>query len=207
MCRPAVTSCDIAEFCTGRSAECPKDYYIRDGVTCDEGLTCASGQCTSRDEQCLGRGSVMNVTKSCQNNNEACKMSCNKPGSKSQCLLFSGNFIDGTPCGIGGSCKAGSCQNSDTASHHWAKENLKILIPVCIVAFLFVCGFLFWFGCWRCTGYKEKRQIPKILSKRHSTDVAGNTRVSPAEKVVVNTPNSSSSSFTVLEQQQEKNQL
>lgn len=105
----------------------------------------------------------MNITQSCLTNNEECKMLCNTPGAN-KCLLFSGNFLDGTPCGFGGRCLAGQCQNGGAinSSLLWMKENEQIAIPVIIVAFLFVCGVgfcLFWFGCWRCTGYKEKRRL------------------------------------------------
>ncbi|KAI8087346.1 Metallo-peptidase family M12-domain-containing protein, partial [Thamnidium elegans] len=138
MCRPAATPCDISEHCTGQSSSCPDDLYLPDGNVCEDGKRCASGQCTSRDTQCLSRGFVMNITESCRANNEECKMLCNKPDGK--CLLFSGNFIDGTPCGTGGSCLSGVCRNGGaTASMRWMREHQHIMIPVCIVAFLFLC--------------------------------------------------------------------
>ncbi|GAA5800282.1 hypothetical protein HPULCUR_005708 [Helicostylum pulchrum] len=160
MCRPAATPCDISEHCTGHSASCPDDVYIPDGNTCDDGKRCASGQCTSRDAQCLSRGFVMNITESCRSNNEECKMLCNKPDGK--CLLFSGNFIDGTPCGRGGSCVSGACSDGGTtASMRWVREHQHIMIPVCIVAFLLVCAGVFamaWFGCCGRKGYKDRKQ-------------------------------------------------
>ena len=34
VCRPAVSSCDVSESCTGSSALCPVDVYQRDGTPC-----------------------------------------------------------------------------------------------------------------------------------------------------------------------------
>ncbi|ORZ11220.1 Metallo-peptidase family M12-domain-containing protein [Absidia repens] len=106
-CRPASTSCDIPEFCTGISGTCPTDVYTEDGTECGTGLKCASGQCTSRDLQCQNRGFTMNVTKACSSSN-SCSLSCNN-ASGSGCLVFSGGLIDGTPCGSNGVCKDGDC--------------------------------------------------------------------------------------------------
>jgi hypothetical protein len=117
MCRAAATLCDVEEYCTGDSPTCPTDSYLPDGLACGNGgLKCASGQCTSRDAQCLSRGYVMNVTQSCQKDNDGCKLLCDSPGNNEKCLLFSGSFIDGTPCGFGGQCFSGECRNSDMLS-------------------------------------------------------------------------------------------
>ncbi|KAL7319325.1 hypothetical protein PS15m_002474 [Mucor circinelloides] len=162
LCRPASNPCDIAEYCSGTSAECPEDTSMRDGTSCGpDGLKCASGQCTSRDEQCLSRGFVLNITQSCVKNNEECRLLCNSPNSE-KCLIFSGNFIDGTPCGFGGRCFAGECYNGGAigSSMLYLHDHKNVAIPVGIIVFLVLCalGFLlFWFGCWRCTGYKDKR--------------------------------------------------
>lgn len=175
MCRPVGTSCDIEERCTGISATCPSDQYIKDGTSCGNGLQCASGQCTSRDNQCFSRGFVMNITESCKSDTsvEECKMSCHQPNGK-KCLQFSGYFIDGTPCGFGGYCSSGECKNGGTASELWIKSNLKIVIPVVIIACLFTCiciCLLFWFGCCCCRGYKEKRGNKKFTKSDSATDL------------------------------------
>lgn len=212
MCRPAATPCDISEYCTGDSPSCPNDLYLNDGVPCDDGESCASGQCTSRDAQCLSRGFVMNVTESCSSNNEECKILCNKPGGK--CILFSGNFIDGTPCGFGGRCLSGSCQNGGPigSSLFWVREHEKIVIPVCIIAFLIVCSIaflLFWFGCYRCTGYKDKRNafgLPttNTIKEKKSIEVIANNRralnnaLEPSSSDSTFSPQSSSSSALTI---------
>jgi hypothetical protein len=174
LCRAASTLCDIAEYCSGTSAECPVDKYMRDGSSCGpDGLKCASGQCTSRDEQCLSRGNILNITQSCVGNNEECRLLCNSPNSD-KCLIFSGNFIDGTPCGFGGRCLSGDCQNGGAigSSMLYLSDHKNVAISIGIIIFLFVCtlGFvLVWFGCFRCTGYKEKRRRRKANTASSSS--------------------------------------
>jgi hypothetical protein len=113
-CRPSISNCDIAEYCTGNSSSCPEDKHVDDGSSCGTDLQCASGQCTSRDQQCKQRGgSAMNVSGSCSLDSSNCQLSCASPmGGIGSCLLFTGNFIDGTPCGVGGSCVNGSCSTA-----------------------------------------------------------------------------------------------
>ncbi|MCA9674653.1 MAG: hypothetical protein H6709_16670 [Kofleriaceae bacterium] len=47
-CRAAATGCDVAESCTGASAECPADAIAADGFACVDGggSTCCGGQCS-----------------------------------------------------------------------------------------------------------------------------------------------------------------
>uniref|UniRef100_A0A194AS35 Metalloproteinase type III 7a n=1 Tax=Sistrurus miliarius barbouri TaxID=8759 RepID=A0A194AS35_SISMB len=54
VCRPARSECDIAESCTGRSAECPVDRFHRNGQPClnNEGY-CYNGKCPIMDHQCI----------------------------------------------------------------------------------------------------------------------------------------------------------
>jgi hypothetical protein len=51
VCRPSKDStCDTQETCTGNSGNCPQDVFAPNGQSCgDNGLQCASGQCTSLD--------------------------------------------------------------------------------------------------------------------------------------------------------------
>jgi hypothetical protein len=108
----------------------------------------------------------MNITQSCQSDVDECKLSCASQ-STGKCLQFSGYFIDGTPCGVGGYCASGNCKNSQS----WVQSNLKIVIPCCIVAFLFICCsgcLLFWFGCCCCAGYREKRKSQSELPRNDS---------------------------------------
>ncbi|XP_073345808.1 disintegrin and metalloproteinase domain-containing protein 9 [Pagrus major] len=50
-CRQSVDTCDLPEFCNGRNASCPNDFYIMDGLPC-EGAYCFEGRCQTYDFQC-----------------------------------------------------------------------------------------------------------------------------------------------------------
>lgn len=53
MCRPADGDCDIPEYCTGNSENCPVNSYKRDTEECGEGKAyCFEGACRSHDDQC-----------------------------------------------------------------------------------------------------------------------------------------------------------
>ncbi|KAI9487615.1 MAG: Metallo-peptidase family M12-domain-containing protein [Benjaminiella poitrasii] len=165
LCRPAGSSCDLPEYCTGESAECPEDSYLRDGTSCgSNGLRCASGQCTSRDDQCLARGFAMNISRSCLSNNEECRLLCNSPSSE-KCLIFTGNFIDGTPCGFGGRCLAGVCQNGDVVGSTllWAKEHKQTSAWFGVSLSLVLCGLL----C--CCGYYYRRHGGGYSARRRKS--------------------------------------
>ncbi|XP_062903302.1 disintegrin and metalloproteinase domain-containing protein 12-like isoform X2 [Mobula hypostoma] len=55
VCRPKRGECDLPEFCTGQSQDCPNDCYMKDGHTCSKGsLYCNRGTCQSTDQQCQG---------------------------------------------------------------------------------------------------------------------------------------------------------
>ncbi|OAD81014.1 hypothetical protein PHYBLDRAFT_87709, partial [Phycomyces blakesleeanus NRRL 1555(-)] len=133
-CRPASTECDIEEYCTGNSSSCPTDLYSPNGASCGNGLQCASGQCTSRDTQCKSRGSSLNVTSSCSSASSECQLYCNNPDGLG-CLVFNGQFLDGTSCGSGGYCKSGSCDFGSTSDKalSWLRDHKNIAIPVGIV--------------------------------------------------------------------------
>ena len=53
-CRNVSRECDIAEYCTGDSADCPKDVYLQDLTFCNDNESyCFSGSCNTRDKQCM----------------------------------------------------------------------------------------------------------------------------------------------------------
>ncbi|KAF5235172.1 hypothetical protein FANTH_11814 [Fusarium anthophilum] len=137
VCRSSTGPCDPEEKCTGSSATCPKDKHSDDGTDCGDSLQCASGQCTSRDEQC--RANYQNTTsssvKACTN---SCLLSCQASGD-GFCTQRNQNFLDGTPCGGGGRCQSGSCEGASTWKEieNWFKSNKNIAIPVgCVLAAL-----------------------------------------------------------------------
>ncbi|KAI7899629.1 uncharacterized protein BX663DRAFT_441023, partial [Cokeromyces recurvatus] len=170
MCRSASTPCDLAEYCAGHSSECPEDVYLQDGLLCGpNNLRCASGQCTSRDKQCLTRGFAINITQSCLTNNEECKLLCNSPSSDKSCFIFTDNFIDGTPCGFEGRCMGGVCENGDAISSSliWLQRHKQVVVPVVIMISLILCVLLFLlcqsFGCIRQNKRKPASSITTIM--------------------------------------------
>lgn len=52
-CRESVNTCDLPEFCKGDSPFCPNDYYIMDGLSCENNAAyCYEGRCQTYDYQC-----------------------------------------------------------------------------------------------------------------------------------------------------------
>ena len=55
VCRAAIGSCDITEYCTESSGECPSDEVLLDGTSCSingEAAYCYSGVCPSNNQLC-----------------------------------------------------------------------------------------------------------------------------------------------------------
>lgn len=106
VCRASTGDCDPQETCTGTSPTCPSDVTTPDGTGCGNGLQCASGQCTSRDQQCktvMGSYTSGNDTYACDSS--TCALSCASPEFGSGvCYGLQQNFLDGTECGGGGKC-------------------------------------------------------------------------------------------------------
>ncbi|XP_077359716.1 disintegrin and metalloproteinase domain-containing protein 9 [Festucalex cinctus] len=54
-CRGSANACDLPEFCKGTSAFCPNDFYIMDGLPCqNRAAYCYEGRCQTYDSQCRG---------------------------------------------------------------------------------------------------------------------------------------------------------
>ncbi|KAJ5899686.1 hypothetical protein N7495_004430 [Penicillium taxi] len=153
VCRASTGDCDIAETCTGTSSACPDDKYKDDGNSCgsSSGLTCASGQCTSRDYQCRTvMGSLLNSndTWACDNTNApSCSLVCGSPQVAQQygtttCIELNQNYLDGTPCESGGKCNNGQCEGSSVGG--WVNQHKKLVIGICVgVGSLIVLALLF----------------------------------------------------------------
>ncbi|BGP42156.1 hypothetical protein JCM10449v2_006161 [Rhodotorula kratochvilovae] len=165
VCRAAIDQrCDIAETCDGTSRECPKDEYKSDGSGCGDGLSCATGVCTSRDLQCRNAGSTLSLTKACPASaSSTCNIICDDPTTSSSCVILDQSFRDGTSCGYGGRCRGGSCQTGsalDTAKG-WYRDHLNIAIPVTIVVALLVLAILYaLIRCCCCRGRPAKGAAP-----------------------------------------------
>ncbi|XP_041957666.1 disintegrin and metalloproteinase domain-containing protein 28 [Alosa sapidissima] len=53
-CRPKHDDCDLPEYCTGKSTECPEDVFTVNGLPCENGKGyCYNGQCPQMEEQCI----------------------------------------------------------------------------------------------------------------------------------------------------------
>ena len=108
VCRASAGVCDPQETCSGTTPTCPLDSTAPDGQKCGNGTStqCASGQCTSRDQQCktlMGSFTTKNDTYAC--NSDDCTLSCASPEfGAGVCYSMQQNFLDGTPCGGGGKC-------------------------------------------------------------------------------------------------------
>jgi hypothetical protein len=162
VCRASTGQCDPQETCTGTSAYCPEDQTEDDGTDCGNGLRCAAGQCTSRDQQCktiMGSYTQGNDTYACDNSN--CMLSCASPEFGSGvCYGLQQNFLDGTPCGSGGRCSNGRCSGSSIGNEvrSWIDRNRPIVIGVAsAVGGLIVLSIL---GCiYRCIKRKRTRKL------------------------------------------------
>uniref|UniRef100_A0A194AR91 Metalloproteinase type III 2 n=1 Tax=Micrurus tener TaxID=1114301 RepID=A0A194AR91_9SAUR len=64
-CRAAKDDCDLPEFCTGRSAECPTDSFQRNGHPCQNNQGyCYNGKCPIMKNQCIAlMGSGVKVSR------------------------------------------------------------------------------------------------------------------------------------------------
>ena len=109
VCRTSTGVCDPEETCSGVNATCPPDQTAPDGQSCSSSSSahtqCASGQCTSRDQQCktLMGSFTQNDTYAC--NSQDCTLSCASPEfGPGVCYSMQQNFLDGTQCGGGGKC-------------------------------------------------------------------------------------------------------
>ncbi|KAL6480487.1 hypothetical protein MHYP_G00115200 [Metynnis hypsauchen] len=54
LCRPPSGSCDLPEYCDGKSESCPANFYLVDGSSCAHGKAyCYTGMCLTVEQQCL----------------------------------------------------------------------------------------------------------------------------------------------------------
>ncbi|KAK7980552.1 HypA protein [Apiospora arundinis] len=167
VCRASTGSCDPAETCSGTAPTCPKDVKAEDGQKCGSdgaGLTCASGQCTSRDLQCKTIVSNLNgdnSTKSCGSG--GCTLSCASAQlGPNACYTLKQYFLDGTPCDGGGKCNNGQCQGSNflNQAQAWINDNKQIFIPVVAVV-----GGLILIALLSCLASCCRRRRPRRVMK------------------------------------------
>ncbi|EPB87514.1 hypothetical protein HMPREF1544_05708 [Mucor circinelloides 1006PhL] len=176
ICRPAVSECDTTEYCTGESSQCPVDLFDADGSDCANGtMKCASGICTSRDQQCMARGLRQNISEQCSFQKDSCLISCTDPKDSRNCLMLSGMFLDGTECGLAGFCQKGTCVGTGALNtlKAWTAQNKAIAIPVYIfgsIGVLLIIGWIVWFF--------RRRYKRKILLSEKDKDSRPNSIIS-----------------------------
>jgi hypothetical protein len=135
VCRESSGDCDPQETCPGTAATCPADTHAQDGDDCGSGLQCASGQCTSRDQQCksvMGSYTQGNDTYACDSS--SCVVTCGSPEfGPNQCYSLQQNFLDGTDCSGGGRCDNGRCRGASVGGQvtSWIDDHKAIVIGVC----------------------------------------------------------------------------
>lgn len=171
VCRPTVDDrCDTAETCTGTNSTCPADVRKDNGASCGDGLTCATGHCTSRSLQCQEQSqSGMTFTSACPANEaNSCSISCQNPSNSASCLILQSQFIDGTECGYGGTCLAGECKSGNWQDifQNWYRDNLNIAIIVTIVIAFIVFALIYCIirSCLR--RWKQGKNRKAILSSQ-----------------------------------------
>lgn len=151
VCRPSIDdSCDYEERCTGDSGACPADNFRDNGDDCGGGRHCATGLCTSEDDQCRSAGASMGLTSACdRGGDDTCLVTCNSPQGNG-CVRLQTPLRDGSQCGYGGTCQKGDCQKGSWQDtfRNWYRQNLQIAIPVTIIIAIVV--ILVLYGLFRC---------------------------------------------------------
>ncbi|KAF1999110.1 hypothetical protein P154DRAFT_523515 [Amniculicola lignicola CBS 123094] len=162
VCRASSGDCDPEERCSGVGPYCPEDITKPDGNSCGSGLKCASGQCTSRDQQCktvMGSYTQGNDTYACDDSN--CMLTCASPEfGRGVCYGLQQNFLDGTDCGSGGKCSNGRCNGSSVANEvkSWIDRHKPLVIGLAsAIGGLIILSII---GCcWRSYKRRKNRKI------------------------------------------------
>ncbi|KAL3421873.1 adam protease adm-b [Phlyctema vagabunda] len=165
VCRASTGVCDPQETCSGTAAMCPEDATSPDGTSCgnSSALSCASGQCTSRDLQCktlMGSFTQENDTYACSSS--GCQISCASPEFGSNvCYSMQQNFLDGTSCQGGGRCSNGACSGASVGREitSWIDDNRTLVIALAsVIGGLFILAIL---SCCinRCRRRGSRRKV------------------------------------------------
>ncbi|EME48764.1 hypothetical protein DOTSEDRAFT_67715 [Dothistroma septosporum NZE10] len=166
VCRASTGDCDPQEVCPGTGALCPADSTRPDGTDCGSGLECASGQCTSRDQQCksvMGSYTKGNDTYAC--GSSGCAISCASPEfGTGVCYGLQQNFLDGTECGGGGRCANGQCKGATAGGQirSWIDDHKALVIGICAA----IGGLLLFaiLGCLLRCCKRRRRGVKRVAS-------------------------------------------
>eukprot|EP00917_Polyrhabdina_sp_WS-2016_P032862 GHVP01069998.1.p1 GENE.GHVP01069998.1~~GHVP01069998.1.p1 ORF type:complete len:634 (+),score=71.10 GHVP01069998.1:148-1902(+) len=114
ICNKTSDTCSYDSICSGDSERCPKPKKHKDGSKCEftdtDGSKCMDGLCTGKNRQCFDFTSSLGYPskKACSGVFSGCKMYCDTPGYG--CIDYPYSYLDGTSCGIGGTCYEGQCK-------------------------------------------------------------------------------------------------
>ncbi len=164
-CRASTGPCDPAEVCSGNSSTCPADKTAPNGQSCGgsgAGLTCASGQCTSRDLQC--QTLINGTSTSCDSS--SCQLSCINPQfGPNVCFNIQKSFLDGTPCAGNGQCQGGRCMGASTIDeiNSWISQNKNLVIGIAVAV-----GSLLLLAVVTCF-WNRTRRSPKVVQPAMSS--------------------------------------
>ncbi|KAJ3607586.1 hypothetical protein NHX12_024637 [Muraenolepis orangiensis] len=108
-CRASVNSCDVPEFCLGNSGFCPEDFYVMDGLSCeDESAHCYEGRCQTYNYQCKTLFTQPTATKA----DDKCYLHANVKGNRfGNCGLADSRYTKCTVANI--MCGKLQCTNLD----------------------------------------------------------------------------------------------
>jgi hypothetical protein len=181
VCRESASECDPEEKCPGNAGRCPADLHKDNGESCGDGLQCASGQCTSRDQQCRNISGGRNNNVGDCDRDKGCMITCSgddlAPGV---CRAHQQSFLDGTPCRAGGLCNNGNCEGTSTwkAITEWVENNKTISIPVFSVVGLLILIALI--SCiLSCFRRGRRRAAPKPVATNNWPSYRGNPAQAP----------------------------
>ncbi|KAF9577447.1 hypothetical protein BGW38_007336, partial [Lunasporangiospora selenospora] len=178
------SSCSIQAICgtiQGPSGQCLKPPGTRETQSSDmnicgnglkesgEDCDCGSPESCAKDPCCDGATCKFKAGAICDDLNDDCCLNCQlRPAGQvcrqaiSECDIqeIPGvYFLDGTPCGFGGTCSGGSCSYSNGINGvlDWARNHLTIVIPVaCVVGLILLCCI---WSC--CSSLCRRRQLKK----------------------------------------------
>ncbi|CAI8048180.1 Disintegrin and metalloproteinase domain-containing protein 8, partial [Geodia barretti] len=125
-CRSSSSSCDIAEYCSGGTQDCPQDLHRRNTTTCNSGNDyCYDGTCQTHSDQCQFHFATTPADSSCYSvlntdgteggncgYTQTAYIACTPrgfsplPGTD---IMNPGLVADGTRCGNGLACYSQQC--------------------------------------------------------------------------------------------------
>jgi hypothetical protein len=76
VCRSAAGACDVEEYCTGTSTDCPADAYEPEGTPCPDGLFCTGDNTCDGAGTCLDGEDPCAPEKVCDEDDDVCVHFC-----------------------------------------------------------------------------------------------------------------------------------